>query len=157
MPSAVTGRLATPHGVAEPKMRDSQPSQLTDEQRAEQFIDDLDDNLLYCRAKRRHRYPVVLPPKPGRAFKPPKGFSFSPMHSRPGCYMIEETCEVCGRVCTTVSLPGGFRDRKAVKKYQDPIGYKAPKGTGKHLQGSVAWDELERRINESGLFGMPGQ
>jgi hypothetical protein len=129
--------------------------QLTDEQRADQFISGLDDNMLYCRARRRHRYPVVLPPKNGRPARLPKGFSFRPCPGQPGFLILEETCEICGRVCVTVTERDSFLTTRTRRRYEDPVGYKAPKGTGKHLGGQVAAHELERRLLEGGLFGMP--
>lgn len=126
----------------------------SDESLAERFIEQLDDTFLYCRARRRHRYPVILP-KRGKPFKPPKGFSFEPIPSMPGFLLVSETCEICGRVCTTVTDRSAFLTGQVRRKYEDPAGYSAPKGTGKHLQGNVAARELERRLDEGGLFGMP--
>lgn len=124
----------------------------SDESLAERFIDQLDDNFLYCRARRRHRYPVILPRK-GKPFKPPKGFSFEPVPDMPGFLLVSETCEICGRVCKTVTDRYAFLTGQVRRKYEDPPGYTAPKGTGKFLGGAVR--ELERRLGEGGLFGMP--
>jgi hypothetical protein len=129
----------------------------TDAELAERFLDQLDDNFLYCRAKRRHRYPVVLPPKRGKPIRMPKGFSFEPIHDMPGFLLVTEVCEICGRVCTTITERDSFLTTKTRRRYEDPAGYTAPKGTGQYLQGNVAAQELERRLIDGGLFGMPDQ
>ena len=130
-------------------------AQLSDEQRAEKFLHELDDNKLYCRATRRHRYPILLPPKPGKAIKLPKGFTFKPTPGRVGYIDVSLTCLICGRVCNVTTTPDNFLTHRIRRNYEDPVGYAAPKGTGKHLGGATALHELERRLNEGGLFGMP--
>jgi hypothetical protein len=133
----------------------------SDAELAGRFIGQLDDAFLYCRARRRHRYPVLLPPKkngrPVKSVRLPKGFSFQPIPSKPGFLLVTETCEICGRVCQTVTDRNAFLTGQVKRTYQDPPGYTAPKGTGEHLRGKVAMAELERRLDEGGLFGMPDQ
>ena len=129
----------------------------SDAELAERFLAELDDNFLYCRANRRHRYPVLLPPKKNRTIKLPKGLSFEPIPSMPGFVLKKETCEICGRVCETVTDRNAFLTGQVRRKYEDPPGYTAPKGTGEYLRGKVAAAELERRLDEGGLFGMPDQ
>lgn len=128
----------------------------SDEELAERFVEELDDNFLYCRGRRRHRYPVVIPRR-GRTVKLPKGFSFEPIDGQLGMIRTFETCEICGRTCVTVITRDDFLSgRKVSRKYEDPPGYSAPHGTGKALQqGNLATRELERRLIEGGLFGMP--
>lgn len=127
----------------------------SDEELADRFLEELDDNFLYCRALRRHRYPVLLPPRKGKTIRLPKGLSFEPIAAMPGFVLKRETCEICGRVCETVTDRNAFLTGKVRRKYEDPPGYSAPRGTGPFLQGKVAAQELERRLDEGGLFGMP--
>lgn len=130
----------------------------SDEELADRFLDELDDNLLYCRATRRHRYPVLLPPgnkNRGKPFRLPRGLSFEPIPGEPGFVLKKETCEICGRTCETVTDRNAFLTGTVKRKYEDPAGYAAPRGTGEYLRGNVAAQELERRLSEGGLFGMP--
>ena len=128
----------------------------TDGELAERFLQELDDNMLYCRGTGRHRYPVILPPKRGKPLRTPKGFDFAPSEEHHGCFELRETCEICGRVCVSLTEPGGFRARRRILRYEDPAGYAAPKGTGKYVRNPAAGTELDRRLIEGGLFGMPG-
>lgn len=127
----------------------------SDAELAERFLNELDDSFLYCRANRRHRYPVLLPPRKGKAIRLPKGLDFGPIPDMPGFVLKRETCEICGRVCETVTDRNAFLTGQVKRRYEDPPGYTAPKGTGAYLKGSVAAVELERRLTEGGLFGMP--
>lgn len=127
----------------------------TDEELAGRFVRELDDNFLYCRALRRHRYPVLLPPKPGRTIRVPRGLSYEPVPGQPALVMEIKVCEICGRVCRAVTDRNAILTGMTRRTYEDPAGYAAPRGTGKYLQGKVAAYELERRLDEGGLFGMP--
>jgi hypothetical protein len=148
----MTARTRQPHIAAVPHR-----TELSDEQRADKFLAELDDNMLYCRAMRRHRYPVLLPPKRGKRMNLPKGLSFEPIKGQPGFVLKTEVCEICGRSSVTTTTYDEFLTRRDKRKYEDPAGYAAPKGTGPALQGQVAAHELERRLAEGGLFGMPGR
>ena len=127
----------------------------SDEELAERFVKEADDSHVYCRATKRHRYPLLLPRK-GKSVKIPKGFSFEPVPGRAGVVEVTEVCEVCRRVRRTITSQHSFLTDRSRYRYEDPVGYAAPKGTGAALrEGNLAARELERRLNEGGLFGMP--
>jgi rRNA maturation protein Nop10 len=102
-----------------------------------QILAGMDSTQLACRGQ-QHTWPVVIP---GR--KLPKGWNHEPIGG--GCYQITETCSVCGRQRTSVTLPHGVVDEFVERRYASGDRWvRIPRDLG--LTRSALRTEIYRRV-----------
>lgn len=101
------------------------------------YLASLDNTTITCRAGGRHRFPPIVPGKPL-----PKRTKVSP--SKAGCYLLEEHCDICGRVRNTVTYPRGVLGSGVVRRYKG--GQRGYSGVGMGLTASNYMDEYGRRV-----------
>lgn len=83
-------------------------------------LSEIPDDELACRAE-KHDWPKLIPGKPL-----PRNFrsEFADPARRNGVYLITETCGLCGKKRSRLTLPRGVYDTSAVYWYEDPPHWK---------------------------------
>jgi hypothetical protein len=140
MPTATaTRRRRHPHppGRRLALVKDEPVAELTGE--GQDWLHALDDDYLSCRIK--HKWPDY----DLRKGKRPRGVSY---FAQPDGRVTEtETCSRCGKQRWRLSKIGGYLDPHANWHYEDPPGFKSPKGA--NVTRSTCRLEYARRVDES--------
>lgn len=95
-----------------------------EEQRSLEWLQTRASNKIVACRGQQHSWDLLIPGTNSRYI------TTQPMEGRPGVVEVTFKCKVCGKKRRMVTAPGGAIERPAHYTYEDPDGFRPPRGSG---------------------------